>query len=131
MANVDIGVRTAAQAVSNGAVASAPRVQGGSASTPAGGQAKAMGNGTNSQVSAVEDPRLKKLLEEGGTPAQITSRNLTINVDDSSGMFVVSVRDAKTNELIRQIPQDSVLHMAQTITKILDESQGSLINEQT
>ena len=131
MANVDIGIRTAAQAVSNGSVSSAPRILGGGASSPSASQNTAKGNGANPQVSAVDDPRLKKLLEQDSGTAQITSRNLTINIDDASGMYVVSVRDAKTNELIRQIPQDTVLHVAQTISKILDESQGSLINEQT
>jgi flagellar protein FlaG len=131
MANVDIGVSTATQTVSNGSVASAPRIQGGGASSPGASQNTAKGNGANPQVSAVDDPRLKKFFEKDSATAQITSRNLTINIDDASGMYVVSVRDAKTNELIRQIPQDNVLHVAQTISKILDESQGSLINEQT
>jgi flagellar protein FlaG len=131
MANVDIGVRAGTQAVANGSVASAPRNQGGGASSPSASQNTAEGGGTTSQKSAVDDPRLKKLLETDSKTAQITSRNLKINIDDASGMYVVSIHDAKTNELIRQIPQDSVLHMAQTISKILDESQGSLINEHT
>ena len=41
------------------------------------------------------------------------SRSLEFHVDESSGRMVCSVRDAQTGDLIRQIPNEEVLRMAE------------------
>jgi flagellar protein FlaG len=41
------------------------------------------------------------------------SRSLEFHVDDASGRMVCSVRDAETGDLIRQIPNEEVLRMAE------------------
>ena len=41
------------------------------------------------------------------------SRSLEFHVDDASGRMVCSVRDAATDDLIRQIPNEEVLRMAE------------------
>jgi flagellar protein FlaG len=41
------------------------------------------------------------------------SRSLEFHVDDASGRMVCSVRDAQTGELIRQIPNEEVLRLAE------------------
>ena len=41
------------------------------------------------------------------------SRSLEFHVDDASGRMVCSVRDAATGDLIRQIPNEEVLRMAE------------------
>ena len=41
------------------------------------------------------------------------SRSLEFHVDESSGRMVCSVRDAETGDLIRQIPNEEVLRMAE------------------
>jgi flagellar protein FlaG len=41
------------------------------------------------------------------------SRSLEFHVDDASGRMVCSVRDAQTGDLIRQIPNEEVLRMAE------------------
>jgi flagellar protein FlaG len=41
------------------------------------------------------------------------SRSLEFHVDDASGRVVCSVRDAETGDLIRQIPNEEVLRMAE------------------
>jgi len=41
------------------------------------------------------------------------SRSLEFHVDDASGRTVCSVRDAETGDLIRQIPNEEVLRMAE------------------
>jgi flagellar protein FlaG len=41
------------------------------------------------------------------------SRSLEFHVDDASGRMVCSVRDATTGDLIRQIPNEEVLRMAE------------------
>jgi flagellar protein FlaG len=51
-------------------------------------------------------------------------RELEFRVDEGSGQMVVSVRDASSGELIRQIPGEAVLRMARQ----LKESKPSLVN---
>ncbi len=41
------------------------------------------------------------------------NRSLEFHVDEASGRMVCSVRDAQTGELIRQIPNEEVLRMAE------------------
>jgi flagellar protein FlaG len=41
------------------------------------------------------------------------NRSLEFHVDDASGRMVCSVRDAETGDLIRQIPNEEVLRMAE------------------
>jgi len=41
------------------------------------------------------------------------SRSLEFHVDDASGHMVCSVRDAETGDLIRQIPNEEVLRLAE------------------
>lgn len=41
------------------------------------------------------------------------SRELEFHVDDASGRVVCSVRDAQTGDLIRQIPNEEVLRLAE------------------
>ena len=55
-----------------------------------------------------------------------SSAAVEFSVDNSSGRVVVRVVDGATNELIRQIPSDEVLAIAQ----VLDRLQGLLLREQ-
>jgi flagellar protein FlaG len=53
------------------------------------------------------------------------SRSLEFRVDASSGRTVVSVRDAVTGDLIRQIPSEEVLRLAQ----MAEDQTIVLVNE--
>jgi flagellar protein FlaG len=46
---------------------------------------------------------------------QSVQRNLQFNVDEESGRMVVRVVDRNTNEVVRQIPDDVALKMAQNL----------------
>lgn len=53
------------------------------------------------------------------------NRSLEFRVDADTGRTIVSVRDSQTGELIRQIPGDEVLRMAQAmkeLTSLLHET---------
>ena len=52
-------------------------------------------------------------------------RELEFRVDDASGQMVVSVRDAATGDLIRQVPGEAALRMA----RALKEDAVSLVSE--
>lgn len=55
----------------------------------------------------------------------IVSNGLNFSIDDSTGKSIVRITDGKTGELIRQIPSEEMLAIAQS----LDKMQGLLLRQ--
>ena len=51
---------------------------------------------------------------------------LDFSIDEDTGRLVVKLMDMSTNELIRQMPAEEILHVA----KMLDKLQGLLYNDE-
>ncbi|WP_044870403.1 flagellar protein FlaG [Pseudomonas sp. LFM046] len=49
---------------------------------------------------------------------QSIRRNLNFNVDDSSGRVVVQVTDSESGEVIRQIPSEDALKLAESLSEM-------------
>ncbi len=64
--------------------------------------------------------QIQKYLAQSG-------RTLEFHVDDASGVPVVIVRDAHSGDVIRQIPNEEVLHVAQML-KENSQTQHALVN---
>lgn len=58
-----------------------------------------------------------------------SGRSLQFRVDDDSGRVVVSVRDADTGELIRQIPSEAALRIARALDRGEVPAEPVLIEE--
>lgn len=56
----------------------------------------------------------------------IEQRSLSFSVDEASGRSVIKVVDQQTDQLIRQIPTEEVLRVAQDIKKLQEEMGQSL-----
>jgi flagellar protein FlaG len=56
---------------------------------------------------------IEKVAQQLETFLKRVSRSLEFHVDDASGRMVCSVRDAETGDLIRQIPNEEVLRLAE------------------
>jgi len=56
----------------------------------------------------------------------IEQRLLSFSVDEASGRSVIKVVDQQTDQLIRQIPTEEVLRVAQDIKKLQEEMGQSL-----
>lgn len=56
----------------------------------------------------------------------IKERNLSFSVDDISGRSVIKLRDKQTDEVIKQIPSEELLKVAQDV-KRLQEQMGQSI----
>jgi flagellar protein FlaG len=68
-----------------------------------------------------EDER-KRLAETSGNLnefMQTMQRNLKFTVDEVSGESVIAVHDAKTDELIRQIPSKEALELIHNMDKVI------------
>jgi len=74
-------------------------------------------------------------VEKLNTQIQSLQRELSFSVDEDSGRTVVKVIDSKTGDIVRQIPSDQVLRLAQQLEAILAEvggqqASGFLVEEQ-
>jgi len=82
------------------------------------------------QVSAQQAQKptvdqVKKAVDNLKQAAEVSSQNIQFSVDHATGSTVISVVDGATNKVIRQIPSEEVLQLAQT----LDKLSGLLLNK--
>jgi flagellar protein FlaG len=70
-------------------------------------------------------PSIEAIAERLEAYMKSVSRSLEFRVDAGSGRTVISVRDSDTGELIRQIPGEEVLRLAQ----MADDQTVVLLNE--
>jgi len=61
----------------------------------------------------VKPADIQKVAQQLESFLKRVSRELEFHVDDASGRMVCSVRDAETGDLIRQIPNEEVLRLAE------------------
>jgi flagellar protein FlaG len=74
-----------------------------------------------------------KLFGEGSTISLLQSRSLEFSVGDYKGNTVVKVIDKESKDVIRQIPSEEFIKMAQRIDYLSDEMQkasGVLLDKQ-
>ena len=76
--------------------------------------------------AAAEQDKLKKAVQEIEKFVQSVKRNLEFSIDEPSGKVVVKVIASGSGEVIRQIPAEEVLRIAER----LGELQGLLISEE-
>ena len=92
--------------------------------------AKATETNTTSTINKVEESSKQKepseqaldnAVKQLNSYVQSVNRNLEFNIDEDNGRTVVKVTDAKTDELIRQIPNEEALHIAKQLDDQLNE----------
>jgi flagellar protein FlaG len=60
---------------------------------------------------------------------QMVRRTVQFSVDEESGRTIVQVKDAETDELIRQIPSEEILRLAKHLDEFKDGFKGMLLKE--
>ena len=76
-------------------------------------QAKAVDKAAQRIDSEAARRDLQQAMEHLNEQAQKNNYNLNFSFDQASQQVVVKVRDSSSGEIIRQIPDDTVLHLAQ------------------
>jgi len=82
---------------------------------------------------------LSSVVDELSRSVQSIQRKLEFKIDDNSGRTVVTVRDSKSEEVIRQFPSEQILELsarvremqADRITNSSIEAQGLLFTSKT
>jgi flagellar protein FlaG len=110
------------------AVPAAPSVPAGGAvaASAARGSGPAQG-GANAVQSSSESQTLSDAVEKLNKSIQNLDRNLEFSLDQDSGDLVVKVVDAQTHTVIRQIPSEEALALAQNIDKYLQDHHTGLL----
>jgi len=70
---------------------------------------------SNTEQSKIEQANIEQVVTEINEYVQSVQRDLHFSVDEDSGQTVVRVRDKESGELIRQIPEDVFLSLAQNL----------------
>ncbi|GAB1258120.1 flagellar protein FlaG [Aurantivibrio plasticivorans] len=63
---------------------------------------------------------MKEVVAQMNEYTQSMQRNIQFDVDDASGRTVVTVKDRTTQEVIRQIPDETFLKMAQSLKESVE-----------
>ena len=71
----------------------------------------------DTESEKLETPKLEieQAVTEINEYVQSISRDLQFSIDEDSGLTVIRVRDRESGELIRQIPEDIFLNLAQKL----------------
>jgi len=80
-----------------------------------------------SELSVVSNDQVKEAVSQINEYVQQTERTLDFKLDEASGRTVISVYDRASSELIRQIPGELALELAQ---KLNDEEPSLLFSAQ-
>ncbi|MNF76885.1 flagellar protein FlaG [compost metagenome] len=100
------------------------------ATAPAGGNGQARGaSDKHAEEVSAQSQALREKQAEDREPVEAAAssiqefvqtirRNLNFNVDDSSGRVVVQVTDSESGEVIRQIPSEDALKLAESLSEM-------------
>ncbi|NRQ42323.1 flagellar protein FlaG [Rheinheimera sp. YQF-2] len=75
---------------------------------------------------AVSRTELQKAVDVVNQAVALEQRSLSFSIDDVSGRSVIKVVDFETDELIKQIPSEELLKVAQDIKRLQEEMGQSI-----
>ena len=87
----------------------------GPAGAPAGNGVSAGGEALPAARAAIAAQDLERTMRKLNATMAAAQRNLSFRVDEGSGRTVITVVDAATHEVIRQIPSEEVLALSQAL----------------
>ncbi|KUM52398.1 flagellar protein FlaG [Rheinheimera sp. EpRS3] len=78
------------------------------------------------QVTGVSKTELQQAVDVVNQAVALEQRSLSFSIDDVSGRSVIKVIDYETDELIKQIPSEELLKVAQDIKRLQEEMGQSI-----
>lgn len=81
------------------------------------GEQKAVQTGGVSQIDIPRD-QVEEAVVTIQKFVQAARRNIDFSVDDASGHVVVKVTDSSSGDVIRQIPSEEALHLAESLADV-------------
>lgn len=87
-------------------------------------------NATDHQNPQNEVQMLQEAAEKISAHLNLKNSSLEFSVDQNSGKNVVKIVDKTTKEVVRQIPSEEAIHIAQALDELDEIRQGLLLSEQ-
>lgn len=87
----------------------------------------------NQNNGGSQERDVEQAVEEVQSFLQVQNRNLAFSIDEDTRRSVVTVKDTESGDVIRQIPSDEVLRLAERIKELQEDvgsSVGVLLNNQ-
>lgn len=78
------------------------------------------------KATELDKNQLQEAVDVINQAVVMDQRSLSFSVDDVSGRSIIKVKDLETEELIRQIPTEEILKVAQDIKRLQEEMGQSL-----
>jgi flagellar protein FlaG len=78
------------------------------------------------KATELDKDQLQQAVDVMNQAVMMDQRSLSFSVDDLSGRSIIKVKDLETEELIRQIPTEEILKVAQDIKRLQEEMGQSL-----
>jgi len=79
------------------------------------------------KVAEYEPKDVAKAVEELKNYVEGLGRNLSFRRDESINKSIITVRDANTNQLVRQIPAEEVVEVARQIKDSMDNLKAGIL----
>jgi flagellar protein FlaG len=70
------------------------------------------------QTRQADEKALQQAVDKLQRKVQISASNLHFSIDHETGRTVVRVTDVNTQEVIRQIPPEEILHLDQALDRV-------------
>lgn len=80
-----------------------------------------------SSPKVVETEAMSATVSRLNDHVESLSRDLHFSIDEGSGRTVITVMDTETKEVIRQIPPEEVIALAQRLREAVDEASKGLL----
>tara|TARA_R110002126_G_scaffold10245_66_gene46714 strand:- start:3545 stop:3931 length:387 start_codon:yes stop_codon:yes gene_type:complete len=77
-------------------------------------------------VTDISKAELQQAVDVVNQAVSLEQRSLSFSIDDASGRSVIKVVDFATDELIKQIPTEELLKVAQDIKRLQEEMGQSI-----
>lgn len=84
------------------------------------------GLGSNEIRVEPDQNQLQQAVDVVNQALKLEQRSLSFSIDEGSGRSVIKVFDNKTEELIKQIPSEELLRVAQDIKRLQEEMGQSI-----
>lgn len=84
----------------------------------AGRPARADVTESRAVVEPMDPEQVEEAVDRLNENAQMVSRDLEFEVSDQSGRIIVTVKDSATDEVIRQIPPEKLMAVAESLEEV-------------
>ena len=90
----------------------------------------APGAASAAENKALDPEQLQAAVEKAQKSLQAVARDITFSLNEKAGAVVIKIMDRESNELIRQIPSEEFLKLAEMLNENIEDIRSGLLVQQ-